>query len=231
MNFTLNECYHDKNKHKREVSQIFWHFPGEEKESCKRTPGREDTCPCSQRRAAPLCLPDKQAPKTSATGDRLWCHAMRIPTWGCVGCRACSRCTQGSQWVREPGTEGEREGKRAGGARQQQQPEREWPTPHPSPEDLTWFKLTTSVLGGQALHSKLEILLEQQSSNCLISKLRLLSPWTEMQILSSSHTIVSSTKVSKSKTYPGFFHQVSFLVLLDKGSYLHYPLRQENGRK
>lgn len=48
--------------------------------------------------------------------------------------------------------------------------------PHPSPADLIGLQPATSVLGSQALHSKLEILLKQQSSNCLISKLRLLSP-------------------------------------------------------
>ena len=42
----------------------------------KRKAGRghqaeKTPCPCSQRRAAPLCLPGKQAPKTSATGDHL----------------------------------------------------------------------------------------------------------------------------------------------------------------
>lgn len=145
-----------------------------------------------------------------------------------MGCRACSECAQGSQWAREPGTE---EGKEGRGCEAATAAREGVAHPHPSPADLKGLKPTTSVLGSQALHSKLEILLKQQSSNCLISKLRLLSPWTETQILSSSHAIVSSTKVSKSETYPGFFHQVFFLVLLDKGSYLHYPLRQESGRK
>ena len=103
--------------------------------------------------------------------------------------------------------------------------------PHPSPADLIGLQPATSVLGSQALHSKLEILLEQQSSNCLISKLRLLSPRTETQILSSGHAVVPSTKVSKSKPTLVFSIRFFFLVLLDKGSYLHCPLRQESGRK
>ena len=155
-----------------------------------------------------------------ATGNAI---AQRGRAWAAEPAQSAPRAPS------EPESQGHRQGKRAGGARQQQQPERERPTPPPA--HLTGPKPATSVPGGQALHSKLEILLEQQSSNCLISKLRLLSPRTETQILSSGHAVVPSTKVSKSKPTLVFSIRFFFLVLLDKGSYLHCPLRQESGRK
>ena len=58
--------------------------------------------------------------------------------------------------------------------------------------------------------------LEQQSFNCLILKPRLLSPWTDTQILSSSHTCFQHQSFQKQNLPWFFFHQVFSLFYWTK---------------